>query len=185
MWRTVAILKIEKFRYLQNCLIFTKFHTHISPPNLNGSSKVQILKIQDGERPPFWKPWNAVSPQSLDQFWWFWSADACWHHSTGLTTEYSIWNFENPRWRRATILKMKKIAIFSQPFRRFWQRLFSRWRIFWPPGQKIWIELYLSRCSADADEQPDTPQIRNIALEKACNSGMTFKDTQGHYSCCY
>jgi len=27
------------------------------------------------------------------------------------------------------------------------------------------------------------PQIRNIALEKACNKEMTFKDTQGHYNC--
>jgi len=25
------------------------------------------------------------------------------------------------------------------------------------------------------------PQILNIAHEKACNMGMTYKDTQGHY----
>jgi len=30
----------------------------------------------------------------------------------------------------------------------------------------------------------DVPQIRNIALEKAFNSGIAFKDTQGHYNCC-
>jgi len=29
------------------------------------------------------------------------------------------------------------------------------------------------------------PQIRNIALENACNKGMTFKDTQGYHNCCY
>ena len=31
--------------------------------------------------------------------------------------------------------------------------------------------------------QSEAPQIQNIALEKACNRGMTFKDT--HYNCCY
>jgi len=27
-------------------------------------------------------------------------------------------------------------------------------------------------------------QIQNIALEKVCNKGMTFKDTEGHHNCC-
>ena len=39
--------------------------------------------------------------------------------------------------------------------------------------------------SADAEGPRDAVQIRNSALEKACDSGMTFKDTQGHYNCCY
>jgi len=37
----------------------------------------------------------------------------------------------------------------------------------------------------EAEGPRDAPQIRNIALENACNRGMIFKDTQGHYSCCY
>jgi len=28
-------------------------------------------------------------------------------------------------------------------------------------------------------------KIRNIALEKVCNRGMIFKDTQCHYNYCY
>jgi len=28
---------------------------HISPPDINGYSKIQILEIQDGEWPLFWK----------------------------------------------------------------------------------------------------------------------------------
>ena len=39
--------------------------------------------------------------------------------------------------------------------------------------------------SADAEKPLDAPQIRNIALEKACNRGTSFKDTQDHYNCCY
>ena len=45
----------------------------------------------------------------------------------------------------------------------------------------IHLQAY-TRSSADAEGQRDAPQIRNIALEKACNKGMTFKDTQGRYS---
>jgi len=33
--------------------------------------------------------------------------------------------------------------------------------------------------------QRDALQLRNIALDTACNRGITFKDTQGHYNCCY
>jgi len=43
----------------------------------------------------------------------------------------------------------------------------------------------LTKSSADAVGSRDAPQIRNIALEKACNREMIFKDTQGHYNCCY
>ena len=32
------------------------------------------------------------------------------------------------------------------------------------------------RSSAEAEGTRDAPQIRNIALEKACNTGMIFKD---------
>ena len=32
-----------------------------------------------------------------------------------------------------------------------------------------------TRSSANAEGPRDAPQIRNIALEKACNRGMTFK----------
>jgi len=39
-----------------------------------------------------------------------------------------------------------------------------------------------ARSSADAKGSRDAPQIRDIALEKACNKEMTFKDTQGHYT---
>ena len=42
-----------------------------------------------------------------------------------------------------------------------------------------------SRSSADTEGPRDAPQIRNIALEKACSRRMTFKDTQSHYNCCY
>ena len=42
-----------------------------------------------------------------------------------------------------------------------------------------------TRSSADAEGPRDAPQIRNIALAKACNRWMTFKDTQGHCNCCY
>jgi len=38
------------------------------------------------------------------------------------------------------------------------------------------------RALADAEGLRDAPQIPKIALEKACNRGMTFKDTQGHHS---
>jgi len=34
-----------------------------------------------------------------------------------------------------------------------------------------------TRSSVDAEGPRDAPQIRNIALEKACNSGITFNDT--------
>jgi len=43
-----------------------------------------------------------------------------------------------------------------------------------------------TRSSAGAKGPRDgPPQIRNIAVEKACNREMTYKDTQGHYNCCY
>jgi len=34
-----------------------------------------------------------------------------------------------------------------------------------------------TRSSADAEGLRDVSQIQNIPLEKACNRGMTFKDT--------
>ena len=45
---------------------------------------------------------------------------------------------------------------------------------------------YKNQQDADTDtERPrDVPQIRNMALEKACNRGMTCKDTKDHYCCC-
>jgi len=51
--------------------ISTKFCmlTHIYPSNPKSCLKNQIFKIQDGERPPFWKMLNAISPQPFDQFW--------------------------------------------------------------------------------------------------------------------
>ena len=36
--------------------------------------------------------------------------------------------------------------------------------------------------SANAEGPRDAPQTRNIALGKVCHGGMTFKDTQGHYT---
>jgi len=42
-----------------------------------------------------------------------------------------------------------------------------------------------TRSSANADGPHDMPQIRNIALEKLCNRGMTLNDAQDHYNCCY
>jgi len=42
------------------------------------------------------------------------------------------------------------------------------------------IQSYSTGSSAGAERSRDAPQMRNIALEKACNRGMTFKDTQGH-----
>ena len=39
---------------------------------------------------------------------------------------------------------------------------------------------FKTRSSAEAEGPRDAPQIRNITLEKACNRGMTFKDTQDH-----
>jgi len=40
--------------------------------------------------------------------------------------------------------------------------------------------------SADAEGPRDARrQIRTGALEKACNRGITFKDTQGLHNCCY
>jgi len=44
------------------------------------------------------------------------------------------------------------------------------------------FQIIVTRSSADAERPRDAPQIRNIALEKACNQAMTFKDTQGHYN---
>jgi len=35
-----------------------------------------------------------------------------------------------------------------------------------------------TRRPADTEGPCDVPQVRNIAHEKACNRGMTFKDTQ-------
>jgi len=35
---------------------------------------------------------------------------------------------------------------------------------------------------ADAEGPHDMPQIWNIAIGKACNRGITFNNTQGHYS---
>jgi len=42
-----------------------------------------------------------------------------------------------------------------------------------------------TRSSADAEGLHDMPQIGNVVLGKVCNKGITFKDTQGHYNCCY
>jgi len=42
-----------------------------------------------------------------------------------------------------------------------------------------------TRSSVDAVRPHYVPQLQNIALEKACNKGMTFKDTQGYHNCCY
>jgi len=42
-----------------------------------------------------------------------------------------------------------------------------------------------TRSSADAKAPHDVPLIQNIALVKACDRRMTFKDTQGHHNCCY
>jgi len=39
-----------------------------------------------------------------------------------------------------------------------------------------------TRSSADADRLHNTPKILYIALEKASNRGINFKDTQGHYN---
>jgi len=49
------------------------------------------------------------------------------------------------------------------------------------------MPLHSTKSSADAERPQNTPQIWNIALEKPCNTEMTFKDThtQGHYNCCY
>jgi len=40
-----------------------------------------------------------------------------------------------------------------------------------------------TRSSADAEGPRDASQIQNTALEKACNTDMTMKDTQCHYNC--
>jgi len=37
----------------------------------------------------------------------------------------------------------------------------------------------------DVEGPHNALRIRNIALKKACNSGLTFKDTQGHHNYCY
>ena len=42
-----------------------------------------------------------------------------------------------------------------------------------------------TRSSANVNGPRDAPHVRNIALEKASNRGMTFKDTQGHYNNCF
>jgi len=42
-----------------------------------------------------------------------------------------------------------------------------------------------SEARAALDSGRHTPQIRNIAIEKACSRGITFKDTQDHYNCRY
>jgi len=52
-------------------------------------------------------------------------------------------------------------------------------------AKKTITQTLKTRSSADAEGPSAVPQIRNIALEKACNTVMTFKDTQGHYNCCY
>jgi len=46
-------------------------------------------------------------------------------------------------------------------------------------------EQNVTRSNADAEAPCDAPKIQNITPEKACNRGMTFKDTQCHYNCCY
>ena len=51
-------------------------------------------------------------------------------------------------------------------------------------GKVITISIISTRSSANAEVPCDAPQVRNIALEKACNRGLTFEDTQGYYSCC-
>ena len=40
-----------------------------------------------------------------------------------------------------------------------------------------------TRSSADAEGPQDATEIQNIALEKAWNMRMTFKDIQSHYNC--
>jgi len=49
----------------------------------------------------------------------------------------------------------------------------------------VWVPLYalrlLGNTRSSAEKPRDAPQIRNVVFEKACNTGMTFKDTQGHY----
>jgi len=40
-----------------------------------------------------------------------------------------------------------------------------------------------TRSSSDVEGPHNMPQIQNITFEKACNRGITFKDTQGHHNC--
>jgi len=47
-----------------------------------------------------------------------------------------------------------------------------------PMIQSVGLSIVVTRSSADTDEL-------RYALEKLCNSRKTFKDTQGHYNCCY
>jgi len=43
----------------------------------------------------------------------------------------------------------------------------------------------VTRSSTDAEEPHDVSEAQNVALEKACNRGMIYKDIQGHYNCYY
>jgi len=42
-----------------------------------------------------------------------------------------------------------------------------------------------TRSSANVDGWRDASQIRTVTFERACNRGMTFKDTRSHHNCCY
>ena len=66
-----AILKIEKCRYLQNCLAdFDKIlHDDILVlQSLPAVQKIKCLKIQDGGWLPFLKLLNGISQQPFGQF---------------------------------------------------------------------------------------------------------------------
>jgi len=57
--------------------------------------KLQIFKIQDGRRPPFWKSLNQLKLSHFDEIW---------HTTADIGPNYSHltknWNFKNSRWRR-------------------------------------------------------------------------------------
>jgi len=68
-----------------------------------------ISQIQDGGRPPFWKPLNATSLQQFVRFWW---NLACWRILAPYSESYfKISIFWKSKMAAAAILKITKIAM--------------------------------------------------------------------------
>ena len=107
-----GIRHLEKWKigYISGTVrpIFAKFGTvmHIGPPNWTGSWNLQLLKIQNGERPPSWKieksPYVSPDLSDFDKIWHVDAVRTCW-----ASEPLKIWNFQNPRWRRPPSWKIE------------------------------------------------------------------------------
>ena len=87
--------------------------THIGPPKSPGSYNFQLLKIQHGERTPFWKKDKRPHlGNNMTNWREIWHADAHW--PSELYCHLKFRTFTTPKWQTADILENRKTSIFRQ-----------------------------------------------------------------------